>query len=272
MKIHCLRLAIAVAVVLVPQIAIAQHEQHQPGAQPASGELMQCARVQPVVDNIISAAMGRLETARQSNNPTEMRAAVDHLEAALRDIRTQLAPCSAATAAADPHAGHTMPSPKQPTGTGAPATQPQTPATVDPHAGHAATPAKPAPAQPAVTGAESKPKAKPSAAAPDPHAGHSATPAKPADPAAKRAAPASKAAPSTKPPAPSDPHAGHSATGKPGADVKDGKVMDPVTGLMVDPATAPETTYQGHTYYFSSEQSRKEFLANPSKFAKKPKG
>jgi YHS domain-containing protein len=48
--------------------------------------------------------------------------------------------------------------------------------------------------------------------------------------------------------------------------------MDPVTGLMVDPAIAPRTTYQGQTYYFSSEQSRKEFLANPSKFAKKPKG
>ena len=48
--------------------------------------------------------------------------------------------------------------------------------------------------------------------------------------------------------------------------------MDPVNGLMVDTATAPKTTYQGQTYYFSSEQSRKEFLANPSKFAKKPKG
>jgi YHS domain-containing protein len=48
--------------------------------------------------------------------------------------------------------------------------------------------------------------------------------------------------------------------------------MDPVTGLMVDPATAPKTTYQGQIYYFSSEQARKEFLENPAKFAKKPKG
>jgi YHS domain-containing protein len=41
---------------------------------------------------------------------------------------------------------------------------------------------------------------------------------------------------------------------------------------MVDPATARKTTYRGQTYYFSSEASRKEFLANPAKFAKTPKG
>jgi YHS domain-containing protein len=51
-----------------------------------------------------------------------------------------------------------------------------------------------------------------------------------------------------------------------------GKVMDPVTGLMVDPATAPKATYQGQTYYFSSEEARKAFLENPAKFAKRPKG
>jgi YHS domain-containing protein len=45
--------------------------------------------------------------------------------------------------------------------------------------------------------------------------------------------------------------------------------MDPVTGLMVDPATAPKTTYQGQTYYFSSEEARREFLQDPVKFVKK---
>ena len=57
-----------------------------------------------------------------------------------------------------------------------------------------------------------------------------------------------------------------------GAQAQPGKVMDPVTGLTVDPATAPKTTYQGQTYYFSSELTRKEFLENPAKFSKKPKG
>ena len=264
-------LALTLVAVLVPRVAPAQVQAQQPAAPQAAAEAVQCARVQPVVNNIIGAVMVRLETARQSNSPTEMRATVDHLEAALRDIRTQLAPCSAAATATDPHAGHTMPGTK---GTAAPATQPQTPppGAADPHAGHAATPAKSAPAQPAVTGAESKPKPRPRAVTADPHAGHSGTAATPADPAARRGAPASKAAPSTKPPAPTDPHAGHGTAGKPGAAGKDGKVMDPVTGLMVDPATAPKTTYQGQTYYFSSEQSRKEFLENPAKFAKKSKG
>jgi YHS domain-containing protein len=47
--------------------------------------------------------------------------------------------------------------------------------------------------------------------------------------------------------------------------------MDPVSGLVVDPATAPKATYQGQTYYFTSEQTRKAFLETPAKFAKMPK-
>lgn len=71
----------------------------------------------------------------------------------------------------------------------------------------------------------------------------------------------------SKPAAPerSDPHAGH--TPQPPAEQQ----RDPVNGLIVDPATAPRTTYQGQTYYFSSEESRKQFLENPAKFARKPK-
>ena len=77
-------------------------------------------------------------------------------------------------------------------------------------------------------------------------------------------------------PAPADPHAGHEMpAGKPAVKrEKPGRIerqMDPVNGLMVDPTSAPKTTYQGHTYYFSSEQTLKEFLENPAKFAKKPK-
>jgi YHS domain-containing protein len=194
MRTYSLRLAIAIAASVIPSLAWAQHEAHQAGSpQAPSADLTQCLRVQPVIENIITAATGRAEAARLSNSPTEMRAAVESLEAALRDIRGQSAPCSRAAASTDPHAGHTMPS----------------------------------------------------------------------------AAPATKTAPAAAKPEgakPADPHAGHSSV-KPGD-----KQMDPVNGLMVDPATALTTTYQGHTYYFSSEQSRKEFLQNPAKFAKKPKG
>jgi YHS domain-containing protein len=100
-----------------------------------------------------------------------------------------------------------------------------------------------------------KPAAKPLKAKPqsDPHAGHGA--------AAPKASP-------PKPPPATDPHAEHRspAPAKPAE-----KQRDPVTGLMVDPATAPKTTHQGETYYFSSEASKKEFLENPGKFARKPK-
>ena len=56
------------------------------------------------------------------------------------------------------------------------------------------------------------------------------------------------------------------------SDAQSGKTTDPVTGLIVDPSTAPKTTYEGQIYYFSSEQARKEFLNNPAQFAKEPEG
>jgi len=185
MRTCSLRLAIAIAASVIPSLAWAQHDAHQAGTpQALSPELTQCLRVQPVIENIITSATARAEAARLSNSPTEMRAAMESLEAALRDIRAQSAACSAAAASTEPHAGTTTTTP---------------------------------------------------------------APSKPSKPAA------------------ADPHAGH-----PGQ--QGDKQMDPVNGLMVDPATAPKTTYQGQTYYFSSEQSRKEFLQDPAKFAKKPKG
>lgn len=253
MRTQNLRLAIAIAASVIPSAAWAQHEAHQAGTpQAPSAELTQCLRVQPAIENIITAAMGGAEAARLSNSPTEMRAAVESLEAALRDIRAQSAPCATAAASVDPHAGHTMPTTQPPTGT--PPAQAPAGAT-DPHAGHVMPGA--APASKGTTTAKPAPGKPSTPAAADPHAGHT----KP------DAAPATKPAPAPKPEAAKagDPHAGHSS-GQQGD-----KQMDPVNGLMVDPATAPKTTYQGQTYYFSSEQSRKEFLENPAKFAKKPK-
>jgi YHS domain-containing protein len=250
MSTHNVRLGIAVAAVLIPGSAWAQHDAHQPASpQTSTAELTQCLRVQPVIENIITAATARAEAARLSNSPSELRAAVDHVEAAIRDIRAHLAACAAAAASTDPHAGHTMPSSQSPAGT-APAQPPA--GAADPHVGHTMPSVDPAPKGPTrAKPVPSKP-SKPDAS--DPHAGHTAP----------SAAPATKTAPAAAA-KPADPHAGHSS-----AQPAD-KQMDPVNGLMVDPATAPKTTYQGQTYYFSSERSRKEFLANPAKFAKKPK-
>jgi len=223
MTTNVLPLAIVFAAGFVPAPVWAQHDAHQPvPAQAAKADAAHCLRVQPVIHNIITAATSRAEAARLSNSLTELRAAVESLEAALRDIRTQSAPCSAAAASADPHAGHTMPTAQPPAGA-----SPAPAGAVDPHAGHA-MPGTPAGSQ---RGTATKP-------APG-------TPARPASP---------------------DPHAGH-APAKAAE-----KHADPVNGRMVDPATALKTTYRGETYYFSSEQSRKEFLQNPAKFAKQPKG
>jgi YHS domain-containing protein len=244
MNIHSLQLVIALTATFVPGVATAQHEAHQAGAGQASPEMLQCARAQPVINKIIAAAMARVESARLSNNPAEMRTAVDHLEAALRDIRAQLEPCSATAAATDPHGGHAMPG------------MPQTPG----------APATGAPMDHSKMPMGGTPTAKPGAA----------TDTKPAAPAAPMdhskmpmgGAPAAKpdAAAGAKPAATLD----HSKMSMGGGE-QPGKVMDSVTGLVVDTATAPKTTYQGQTY-FSSEQARKEFLENPAKFAKKPKG
>lgn len=251
-----LHAVVAVGLGAMPALAAPQHQGHQTVPPSVAAHAGQCAQAQPAVEHIIVGATARLESARQSNEPAEMRAAIEHFQSALRDLRTQLAPCAAAASSADPHAGHAMPA--------APPTAAPPP---DPHAGHT-MPAPPATktSPPAARPKAAAPKAAPQAAAPDPHAGHAA-------PAPKK--PASRPAPPkrTEPKA-TDSHAGHDHGAPPVK--KDAPSVpeqrDPVTGLMVDPATAPKTTYQGQTYYFSSEASRKEFLENPAKFARKPKG
>lgn len=145
--------------------ATAARAQQPPATPPttASAEVMQCAQAQMVVDRLLSAANTRLETARQANSAADMRAAVDELQATLRDVRAQLAPCASIQPAGDPHAGHTMPN-------------------------AAASPAA-APSASAPTAA--KPGAAPKPAATDPHAGHTMAPPKPA-PIAKKGAPSAQ--------------------------------------------------------------------------------
>jgi YHS domain-containing protein len=186
---------------------------------------------------------------------------VDDLQGALRQLRAQLAACGGleTAAPADPHAGHAMPS--MPQAPAAPAVPPvmkpgpttpapsaeapsRAPAAADPHAGHTMPKPQMVPVAPGGKPVQKSGSAKPA-------------PAAPARPAAAR-----------------DPHAGHDTSAQAAKEVtgtKQAKVMDPVTGLMVDPTAAPKTTYQGRTYYFSSEQAREEFLQNPAKFVKKPK-
>ena len=48
------------------------------------------------------------------------------------------------------------------------------------------------------------------------------------------------------------------------------KVNDPVCGMQVDPANAPaQTTIQGKTYYFCSQDCKNKFDIEPQKYINK---
>jgi YHS domain-containing protein len=267
------------------------HTQQTPSTPPttAAAEVMQCAQAQMVVDRLLSRANTRLEAARQTNSAGDMRAAVDELQATLRDVRAQLAPCANVQPATDAHAGHTMPN-VQPPPPAAPGTSSMGPATdrpapaavapgakapagaVDPHAGHVmpAAPAKPRPTAKPAPGAKPPSGAKPSTPPPVDHSKMDmGAPAKPA-PARGKPTPGSK--PSGSPPAVDHSKMDMSTPAKaaPAQSAKpEAQVTDPVCGLKIDPATAPSTTHQGQMHYFCSEQHQQLFQKNPAKFLPK---
>jgi transcriptional regulator GlxA family with amidase domain len=45
----------------------------------------------------------------------------------------------------------------------------------------------------------------------------------------------------------------------------------PVCGMAVDPVSAPKSVYKGKTYYFGSDQHKRQFDADPDKFLETPK-
>lgn len=132
-----------------------------PSQSQMSPESAQCARAQPVIAGTVDGAMARLEAARQANTPSQMRAAIDDLQGALRDVRAQLAPCASMQPTAGAHGGHVMPM--------APAPRGATPS--DPPMDHSKMPMGAAPAAKPATGGKPAPAAKP------PTGGKSAPPA-----------------------------------------------------------------------------------------------
>lgn len=118
-------LAMAV-IVLAPVMAWgAQQSTPQLTSEPQAA-LTRCAQGHALAARTLDTADRRLETARLANSPAAMRAAIDDLQAALRQLRADIAPCAGAQTApatdahtghatppapaADPHAGHIMPS------------------------------------------------------------------------------------------------------------------------------------------------------------------
>jgi hypothetical protein len=89
---------------VVLTVSIGAQHQH-PAAPPTATDAQDCAQAQLVVTGLLDQMTGRLEAARLSNSPAEMRAAIEAMQASIRDLRTQLAPCTALVPA-DPHDGH----------------------------------------------------------------------------------------------------------------------------------------------------------------------
>ena len=138
--------------------AAAQHQGHQmpgqttpPAVQPNAQLVTACVQSQQEASAVVDQASERLESARQTNNPADLRAAMDDLQAALTRMKTLLRACASLSApTSEPHGGLPVPS-SAPAPAGV---APKAPATADPHAGHAmpAQPAAPAakPAAPAA--------------------------------------------------------------------------------------------------------------------------
>jgi YHS domain-containing protein len=247
-KIQSTGIAAALAVLLAPAIAMAQqpsaadHSAHQTRPADAGAE---CMAAQSKVAVTATTAQGRLEAARQTNEPAAMRAAVDEALIALGALLSATEPCrTAAPAAGMDHSTMAIPP------SGAPVSPRPPAAAADPHAGHTM------PSAPAKPGA--KPTAKPAAKPADPHAGMK-MPATRAKSAAK---------PGTQPaPKPADPHAGHAAPPSGSAKVAD----DPkklACSPVIDPENAPTTTYKGKAYYFCSAAERLRFIQNPEAYLK----
>jgi YHS domain-containing protein len=71
-------------------------------------------------------------------------------------------------------------------------------------------------------------------------------------------------------PNPADAAVDHSKMPMGAAEATSSQAVDPVCGLNVNPATAPQATHLGQVHYFCSEKHRELFQKNPAKYL--PKG
>ena len=72
-------------------VSLAQHEGHSMGGAPTGEAACQAHAKEGI--RIVENANRRLEEARQSNSPQQMRAAISELQAALAEVRTHLSLC-----------------------------------------------------------------------------------------------------------------------------------------------------------------------------------
>jgi YHS domain-containing protein len=97
---------VVAVLVLAPAAAMAQHDAHQPDT---------CADSARQATALLDGASARIETARQTNQPSTLRSAIEDLQATLAIIRTHLAICAPPQATAPTTAATPAPvAPKMP--------------------------------------------------------------------------------------------------------------------------------------------------------------
>ena len=98
-RMHAISCIATAALCLLPATSFAQHEGHQPLGQAAAqavgaAQIAACVDAQRQTSELVSQANARLETARQTNEPSAMRSAIEDLQTTLSTIRTQLEACT----------------------------------------------------------------------------------------------------------------------------------------------------------------------------------
>jgi YHS domain-containing protein len=107
------KVVLATAMAMSAGVAAAQHAAHQmpqppPTQTPSAQTVAACVGAQQHVTALADRANARLEAARQSNSPQELRAAIADLQTTLLEIRERATVCAALQPAQAPadHAGH----------------------------------------------------------------------------------------------------------------------------------------------------------------------
>ncbi len=272
---------------------VGAQEHVMPGMAPAIDQAP-CAQGARESLPVIERARTRIETARQTNSPSELRAAIDDLQAVLSQVRAQLTPCAQpAPRAARPsseqalpmpmdhskmtmpmdHSRMAMPSAAPPPGTA-------TPPAVAPRQGSGQAPGMPMDHS-KMAMPPAAPKAgptKPTASAPMPvdHSKMAVPPAAPKPGATKPSASTSMPMDHSKmamPPAAPKPGTQKPDAAKPGAAklpvMPLERVLDPRCAKTIDLKTAPKATFEGKVYYFCSTAERDRFRRDPAAYLKK---
>ena len=276
---------IATVLGLAPHIAAGQeHAGHQVAGEPPSADAAACTRGAQQALPVIERARARVETARQTNSPPELRAAIDDLQSALSQLTAQLTPC------APPVSGF----PRQDSAQALPMPQDHSNMTmpmdhskmVMPPAAPKAETAKPSSgaampmdhskmAMPPGTPKTETSTSSKGAAMPMDHSKMAMPPttskSETKRPSADAATPMDHSKMSMPPTAPkpsTDKLAATPGNAKlPVMPLE--KVVDPRCAKTIDLKTAPKATFEGKVYYFCSTADRDRFRSDPAAYLKK---